>query len=811
MFSSIALCQEGNPNKLPPCPKPDYSKRYDLGNVGGELSGRTEKWHNCWGRYVIKLSDGFKGDVLEGEWQNSRLHGYGTYYYLANNDFKGDRYVGEFKNGKSHGEGTYYYLANNRFKGDVFIGAYRDGDKNGLGIYTRSNGDKYMGEWKKGKKSGQGIWTTASGIKYEGVWENDNFIREATVNFLNQSNSASDYALLKNPNNLPPCPKPDYSKKTEIERTAKWTRCWGSIKAELDTPFKGSFHEGEWLNGVPHGLGTYTFANGDKYVGEWKDGMRNGQGTNTFANGDKYVGEWKDAKYHGLGTATFANGEKYVGEWKDDKYHGQGTATFANGDKYVGEYKDGKSNGHGTYTFAGGDKYVGEYKDDKEHGLGTYTFANGGKYIGEFKDDKYHGQGIGTTADGKRFEGIWENGNFIREAKVNLPTLNNNIATNTDRSDIDRERQQLAEDRRRLEDEKRQRQQASSSQRINLQINHTQPNSDGLFFIDIKTNADTASLLIDGKEEGGKSDGNYTLKRIARAGQSSSFIIVATDIYGNTDTKTINVTRTISEAKATYADLNPTNIKRRSDRDAVAIIIGISDYKNLPKADFANDDARVFYDYAIRALSIKPDNIKLLVDSDASEVGIYKAFKTWLPSKVRSSTDIYVFYSGHGLPTSDGKGLYLLPQQTDRDLISKTAIQMQEVISDIQSTKPKSVTLFLDACYSGQSRTGETLIASARPISVKSESRIFPENFTVITASQNDQISSSNPDLKHGIFSYYLMRGMEGDADTDKDGKITLGEMQSYLVENVGRQAGMMNRKQEPQLIGDANRVLVGR
>ena len=386
-----------------------------------------------------------------------------------------------------------------------------------------------------------------------------------------------------------------------------------------------------------------------------------------------------------------------------------------------------------------------------------------------------------------------------------------NVATNTDHSNIDRERQQLAEERRRLEDEKRQRQQASSNQRVNLQVNHSQPNSDGLFFIYIKTNTDTASLLIDGKEEGGKSDGNYTLKRIARAGQSSSFKIVATDIYGNTDTKTINVTRTISEAKATYADLNPTNIKRKSDRDAVAIIIGISDYKNLPKADFANDDARVFYDYAIRALSIKPDNIKLLVDGDASEVGIYKAFKTWLPSKVRSSTDVYVFYSGHGLPTSDGKGLYLLPQQTDRDLISKTAIQMQEVISDIQSTKPKSVTLFLDACYSGQSRTGETLIASARPISLKSESRIFPENFTVITASQNDQISSSNPDLKHGIFSYYLMRGMEGDADTDKDGKITAGEMQSYLVENVGRQAGMMNRKQEPQLIGDANRVLVGR
>jgi uncharacterized caspase-like protein len=81
---------------------------------------------------------------------------------------------------------------------------------------------------------------------------------------------------------------------------------------------------------------------------------------------------------------------------------------------------------------------------------------------------------------------------------------------------------------------------------------------------------------------------------------------------------------------------------------------------------------------------------------------------------------------------------------------------------------------------------------------------------TVISASQNDQISSSSPDLKHGVFSYYLMRGMEGDADANRDGKITAGEMQAYLTENVSRQSGMQNRIQQPQLIGDANRVLVG-
>jgi hypothetical protein len=429
----------------------------------------------------------------------------------------------------------------------------------------------------------------------------------------------------------------------------------------------------------------------------------------------------------------------------------------------------------------------------------------------------------------------FENGTFIRDKKGNLTPLDTNIVTNIDRerqqlteerrelegdmhsrskidrSDIDRERQQLADERKRLEEDKRQRSKAKNSQKINLQVTHTQPNTDGSFVIEVKTNADTASLQIDGKEEGGKADGNYSIKRFARAGSASSFKIIATDVYGNTDTKSITVSRTIVDSKVTYAALNPGQMKQQSTRDAVAIIIGIADYKSLPKADFSNNDARTFYDYAIRALGIKPENIKLLVDADAEEVEILRTFRNWLPSKVRSTTDVYVFYSGHGLPTADGQGLYLIPPRAVKDLIDDTAIPFSKINAALQSAKPKSVTMILDACYSGQARSGETLVASARPATLKTENRLFPENFTVITASQNDQISSSNPDLQHGIFSYYLMKGMEGDADTNRDGKITLGEMQAYLVDNVGRQAGMMNRKQEPQLVGDANRVLVDR
>ncbi|MBI78471.1 MAG: hypothetical protein CMM53_11960 [Rhodospirillaceae bacterium] len=95
-----------------------------------------------------------------------------------------------------------------------------------------------------------------------------------------------------------------------------------------------------------------------------------------------------------FGTFTFADGTKYVGEFKNDKYHGQGTFTFGPkskwaGDKYVGEHRDNKRNGQGTYTFANGDKYVGEWKDGKKHGQATYTFANGKITEGIWADDKF--------------------------------------------------------------------------------------------------------------------------------------------------------------------------------------------------------------------------------------------------------------------------------------------------------------------------------------------------------------------------------------------------------------------------------------
>ena len=161
------------------------------------------------------------------------------------------------------------------------------------------------------------------------------------------------------------------------------------------------------------------------------------------------------------------------------------------------------------------------------------------------------------------------------------------------------------------------------------------------------------------------------------------------------------------------------------------------------------------------------------------------------------------------MPSEDGKSLYLLPHNTDRDFIDKTAINQQELIRMTEATGAKAVTMFIDSCYSGQSRSGDALMANARPLSMKSGRSPYPSTFTVLTASSPDQISWSSDELGHGIFSYYLMKGMEGDADDNKDGKITSGEMHTYLLENVTRQAAIMNKKQEPQLTGDHDQALI--
>jgi hypothetical protein len=642
---------------------------------------------------------------------------------------------------------------------------------------------------------------------------------------------------------LPPCPK-DYQ--------SKFLACWGSGNFGTDGSrfgdYGGGSYFGEFKSGYFNGYGRFLWANGDEYKGEWINNDRHGRGVYKSRNGDFYLGEWSYDRYHGKGLLRSHDGKTFEGIWdkgtfiREEKLDligydpslisGTPPAWYAHPpvDKnyiFVGSSELAESPDRAMFlSQIFGKSQLRDFMKLRVQEISKILLSE----IRESENESLINEVVNFPIEFQDFDSsvLREEWHFVKEKdeyrafvlqKIPVEWIDGllveHISKNKNLEKIVLSSSLFFDLKTKFtkqsKHEKNQNTTVDTRRKIKLQVTTTQPETDGSFTINIQTNTDTASLRINGDEMGGRPDGRYTINRIARVGQDTRLDIFAKDVYGNSEAKTVTVSRAAVESKIAYTVLNPAKVKRQVERDAVAIIIGIANYKTLPKAEFANDDARAFYDYAIRALGVKPENIKLLVDADAEEVEIIKAFKTWLPSRVKSTTDVYVYYSGHGLPTQDGQGLYLLPPRADRDFISRTAIQFQEINADLQAAKPKSVTIFMDACYSGLARNGETLIANARPVALKAEKKLFPDNFTVITASQADQISSSSPDLKHGIFSYYLMKGMEGDADANKDGGITLGEMQAYLVENVGRQAGMMSRKQEPQLIGDVGKILVGR
>ena len=327
----------------------------------------------------------------------------------------------------------------------------------------------------------------------------------------------------------------------------------------------------------------------------------------------------------------------------------------------------------------------------------------------------------------------------------------------------------------------------------------------------VSDKSDRIFVLIDGRTYQAK-NGKFSIKRFSPVDEKIN--IVAIDKWGNkSKTKTVNVIVDIKETEIAekLEPLNPSMIKAKANNNRVALIVGIEKYEDSPVASYANMDAKFFYEYARKAFGVSISNTKLLIDEDASEKAILKVVKKWLPAKINRNTELIIFFAGHGLASNDGKELYILPHDTDTDLLEDTAISRSKLYEDIIKLKPKKVVMFMDTCYSGISRDEKTLLASARPLRLLTDESEgdMPSNFTVFSASQISQMSSGLKEAKHGIFSYYLMKGLEGKADQNSDKKITNGELLDYMNEQVAMKAAELGRTQNPSLLGDRNKVLI--
>jgi len=285
--------------------------------------------------------------------------------------------------------------------------------------------------------------------------------------------------------------------------------------------------------------------------------------------------------------------------------------------------------------------------------------------------------------------------------------------------------------------------------------------------------------------------------------------ITAEDAAGNSSTFDLFLERGKIDktTRVMLAELNPVKRDAKKNKNAIALIVGIADYERTSaRAAYADDDAKYFYDYATLKLGVPENKILELTNEKADLVELKIASKNWLKRMVSSGqSDVFVFFAGHGMASDDGNNMFLLPYDGAPELLEESAIRRDVLFGDIDATNPRSVTVFLDTCYSGTSRSEEQLV-SARPVSIKAKPQSIPKKFTVITAAGNDQTAKPLEEVKHGMFSYFVMRGLEGDADGNSDKKITAGELHKYVQENVDRYSA---GSQTPQIQGNADAVLV--
>ena len=252
--------------------------------------------------------------------------------------------------------------------------------------------------------------------------------------------------------------------------------------------------------------------------------------------------------------------------------------------------------------------------------------------------------------------------------------------------------------------------------------------------------------------------------------------------------------------------------------DAVAIVIGIERYEHFVPAPYAENDAELLSGYFKNALGI--NNVYVYKSKEATGYFFDNIFDPGNGELQRAiekgKTDLFVFYSGHGIPSKDGSMVFLMPSDARIEAIDRQGYELNKLYENLKALGAASVTLFMDACFSGSSRTSgiykaENLVAM-KGVKIKpvvEEPWESDPRFTVFSSSDFDQTSLAFDPGETGLFTYYLCAGLQGRADADNDHVITSGELEHYVVARVKEASMKISGLQVPQFHGDKNIRLV--
>lgn len=284
--------------------------------------------------------------------------------------------------------------------------------------------------------------------------------------------------------------------------------------------------------------------------------------------------------------------------------------------------------------------------------------------------------------------------------------------------------------------------------------------------------------------------------------------------YSPSETKTFKIAMKAAAVKETVdviSDINvddvPAKTKGIEQKDNYAVVIGITNYreKEIPAVKYATKDANSIAAYLENVARIPKNNIKLMIDSSATKSDLEAYIEDWLQRRVNKNSTVYVFYAGHGTHDGQGKEAYIVPFEGHPDFPSKL-YPLKRMYDSLNKLPANNVIVMLDSCFSGAE--GKSVIsAGARPLVISMENPVLTQGkIILLAASTGSQISSDYDKVQHGLFTYYLLKSMRGEADMNGDGIVELGELFSYVNTNVSSKASIeFNRDQTPVMLPSAN------
>jgi len=237
------------------------------------------------------------------------------------------------------------------------------------------------------------------------------------------------------------------------------------------------------------------------------------------------------------------------------------------------------------------------------------------------------------------------------------------------------------------------------------------------------------------------------------------------------------------DLKVEKIEAQPATITEAVPR-SYAVVVGISHYQNLEQKqqlEYPDADAQSIYTILIspEGGNFKAENVHVLTGAKATLAAMRREIDDWLPSIAKDDDRVLIYFAGHGF-LYQGKG-FLAPYDFDPTRIAETGFPMDELGTAI-GTKihAKSKILLTDSCHSGAISPEDTESLN------HTLSGLQPSLFS-LTASRDRERSfeSSAFGGGHGVFTYYVVKGMQGEADTSHDGIVTADELAEYVHTQV--------------------------